>query len=265
MRPWPGAAATSGGRHVFRSAVVAIFCLLILPSHVHAQDAPATAPPPPPPKVEASGDFAFVGTSGNSSTHSIGLGAEYIRRPTNWEIRSKVAYIRNDSDSELTAESTAFLFRAARTVTERLSWFGEYDFLRDRFAGISARNDVVGGLSYLVVTTPRHSLSTNVGVGYSNEQRLAGDNLSTAIWTAGEAYKFKLSETAEITDDFNFNESLSNAGDWRIDHVVAVSAKLTSLLSLKVSNTVRYVHEPVVDFEPTDTITAIALVVRFKK
>jgi putative salt-induced outer membrane protein len=249
---------------VSRLAVAASLALLLIPSVARAQDAAAPAPPPPP-KLEVSGDFAFVGTTGNSSTDSLGLGAEYVRRPDNWEFRSKIGYIRNDSDGELTAESTAFLFRAARTVTPRLSYFGEYDFLRDQFAGISARNDIVGGLSYLLLTTPRQSLNGSVGIGYSNEQRLAGDNLSTAIWTAGEAYKFKLSETAEITDDFNFNESLSNGGDWRIDHVIAVSAKLTSILSLKVSNTVRYVHEPVVDFEPTDTITAVALVARFKK
>ena len=241
--------------------------LLIGPRPAVAQDAVPPAPPPPPPpppRTEFAGDFAFVGTAGNSDTHSLGLGAEYIHRPQDWEIRSKIGYVRNDSDSELTAESTAFLFRASHAVGHRLAYYGEYNFLRDRFAGISSRNDVVGGISYLFVDTPRQQFMGNIGLGYSNEQRLVGDDLSTAIWTTGENYRLKLSGTAEFSDDFVFNEALSDAGDWRISHVAAVTAKLTSLFSLRVSNTVRYVHQPVDGFQSTDSITAISLVARFK-
>jgi hypothetical protein len=35
------------------------------------------------------------------------------------------------------------------------------------------------------------------------------------------------------------------------------------LLSLEVSNAIRYVNEPVVSFKGTDAITAIALVAKF--
>jgi putative salt-induced outer membrane protein len=221
-------------------------------------------PPPPPPRTEFAGDFGFVGTSGNSDTQSFGLGAEYIHRPQDWEIRSKIGYVRNESDSDLTAESTAFVFRASHSVGHRLAYYGEYNFLRDRFAGISSRNDVVGGVSYLFIDTPRQQFMGNIGLGYSNEQRLVGDDLSTAIWTTGENYRLKLSNNAEVTDDFVFNESLSDAGDWRISHVAAMTAKLTSVFALKLSNTFRYVHEPVDGFRSSDSITAIALVARFK-
>jgi putative salt-induced outer membrane protein len=221
-------------------------------------------PPPPPPRTEFASDFAFVGTSGNADTQSIGLGAEYTHRPQDWEVRSEIGYVRNQSDAELTAESTAFLFRASHTVGHRLAYYGEYDFLRDRFAGISSRNDLVGGFSYLLVDTPRHQLAANIGLGYSNEQRLVGEDLSTAVWTSGENYRLKLSDSAVFSDDFVFNESLANAGDWRISHVAAVTAKLVSLLSLRVSTTIRYVHEPVNGFQSTDSITAVSLVVRFR-
>jgi hypothetical protein len=39
-----------------------------------------------------------------------------------------------------------------------------------------------------------------------------------------------------------------------------LTATLTSVLSLKFSNTVRYANEPVPGFEKTDTITTAALV-----
>lgn len=253
-------------RRVFGVIVLAA-SLLFGPRSALAQEVVPPAPPPPPPpppRTEFAGDFAFVGTSGNSDTQSFGLGAEYIHRPQDWEVRSKIGYVRNESDSALTAESTAFLFRASHTVGHRLAHYGEYDFLRDRFAGISSRNDVVGGISYLFLDTPRQQFVGNVGLGYSNEQRLVGDDLSNPIWTTGENYRLKLSSNAQLTDDFVFNESLSDAGDWRISHVAAVTAKLTSVFSLRVSNTFRYVHEPVDGFKSGDSITAIALQARFK-
>jgi hypothetical protein len=46
--------------------------------------------------------------------------------------------------------------------------------------------------------------------------------------------------------------------------VAAMTAKLTSVFALKLSNTFRYVHEPVDGFRSSDSITAIALVARFK-
>jgi putative salt-induced outer membrane protein YdiY len=36
-----------------------------------------------------------------------------------------------------------------------------------------------------------------------------------------------------------------------------------TIFSLKVSNTIRYVNQPVPGFQTTDTITAVALVAKF--
>jgi len=47
-------------------------------------------------------------------------------------------------------------------------------------------------------------------------------------------------------------------------HTIAVTAKLTTLLSLKVSNAVRFSNFPAPGFKKTDTVTAVALVAGFK-
>ena len=57
--------------------------------------------------------------------------------------------------------------------------------------------------------------------------------------------------------------SFAESSDWRTANIVALTAKLTTLLSLKVSNTVRYVNAPVAGFEKTDSITSVALVAKF--
>ena len=223
----------------------------------------AQAAPPPPPKHEGSADFAFVGTTGNTDTQTIGLGAELINRPGKWETKLKTKYIRNKSEEALTAEAFVFSARAQRELKKRISGYGAYGYERDRFAGIDGRNVIEGGLAFKVIDQERNTLTANAGVGYTNEQRLVGEDLSTATFGAGAAYKFKISATSDISEDAGFNASLSNSSDWRYANALALAAKLTTIFSLKVSNTIRYVNAPVTGFKSTDAVTAMALVAKF--
>jgi putative salt-induced outer membrane protein len=243
--------------------IVLLCALICLPLPAFAQaPVPATAPPPPP-KQEGTAEFAFVGTTGNASTQTIGLNGELIVRPEQWVVTNKAAFIRNESESELTAQSFAYLFRAARTLSPRLSAFGEYAYFRDEFAGIANRNSLVGGISYKVLDLPKHVFFTDAGLGYMNEKRLAGDDVSSATWSLGAGYRWKISETAEFTEDFRMTGLVAEGSDWRILQAAAVTARLTQLFSLKVSNTIRYAHEPVPGFKNTDTNTSVALVAKF--
>jgi putative salt-induced outer membrane protein len=223
----------------------------------------AQAPPPPPPEREGSAEFAFVGTTGNSSTQTIGLGGEYIYRPSPWETKLKINYVRNEAEDQLQAQSVLFAFRAQRLVKPRLSVYGQYAYQRDRFAGILDRNTIEGGLVYSLIQQAPHKLIVDAGLGYANEQRLLGNNLSTATLGAGGIYTLKISDTSDLSEDGHFVFSLSEGSDWRYANAVALTAKVTTVLSLKVSNTIRYVNRPVEGFKNTDAITAIALVAKF--
>jgi putative salt-induced outer membrane protein YdiY len=237
--------------------------LLAAPSLQAQAPAPAQAPPPPPPPREGTAEFSFVGTSGNASTSALGLGGEYIARPGLWVLRAKTAYVRNKSEDELKAESFAVLARASRTLTPRLSAFGEYGYLHDRFAGIESRNTIDGGVTVALVRPRPHQLDFDASLGYAHESRVVGDRLSTAQALTGVRYKFTLSDTADITDELYFSFSLSDSDDWRTRNTVALTAKVTTVFSLKVSNNVRYVHAPVQGFETTDVVTSVALVAKF--
>jgi putative salt-induced outer membrane protein YdiY len=241
-----------------------------LPALAGAQaPAPAALPPvaatpdKPPPFREGSVDFSFLATTGNTDQRSLGLTGDVIFRPDGWEIRNRAGFLRAETDDELTAEAFFYNFRAARTLTPRLSVYGQYDYLRDQFAGIDHRNVITGGLDYLLVDRAPHRLSVFGGLGYLNEQRVAGDDLSTAVFDGGWAYRLRFSDSAEFTDDFRYDQSLSDGEDWRIGHTAAVTAKLTGLLSLKISHNIRFSNQPPPGFEETDTVTAIALVAKF--
>ena len=90
-----------------------------------------------------------------------------------------------------------------------------------------------------------------------------GISLSVPTAGAGTRYKLQLSENSDITDDLLMSFDLSDEGTWRLQHAIALTAKVAAPLSLKVSNVLRYVDEPVAGFEQTDTITSAALVLSF--
>jgi putative salt-induced outer membrane protein len=140
-------------------------------------------------------------------------------------VRGKVAYVRNDAEDELKAEAFRALVRAGRTLTERLSAFGEYGYLHDRFAGIESRNTVAGGVSYALVRPQPHQLDVDAGIGYAHESRVEGETLSTAEALLGARYKYRLSDTADVTDDLTFSFSLSDSDDWRTGNAAALTVR----------------------------------------
>ena len=157
----------------------------------------------------------------------------------------------------------ALTAKAARTINPRTSLFVRYVYLRDEFSGIDNRNGVEGGIAYVLINAPPNTLTVDGGVGYAHETRVVPPNLSTATLPAGAVYKLKISENAELNEEGRFVFSLSDGADWRFSNIVSVTAKMTSILSLKCSNTVRFVNAPTPGFQQTDTITAVALVAKF--
>ncbi len=245
------------------TAAFVFACALVCAPRLSLAQPAAAPPPPPPPFYEGSADFAFVSTTGNAQTQTIGLGGEIIVRPDSWTLRSKTAFIQNETDDVVNARSFATLFRGSRLLRPRLSIYGQYDYLRNTLAGIRNRNAFEVGLSWQSVDVARQVLRLDAGVGYAAEQRVIGDDESSGVLTFGAAYKLKLSSSAEVSDEARATLSMEDAGHWRGENIAAVTAKLTTLLSLKVSHTLRYVNEPTVGFEKTDAITAVALVAKF--
>jgi putative salt-induced outer membrane protein len=238
--------------------LLALLVLSGLPATVRAQ-----TPPVPPPAREGSVNFAYVGTTGNSSTQTFGLGGELIYRPSPWEMKVKAAYIRDEAEDQLRAQSIVATFHAQRRIEPHLAAYGQYGYQRDRFAGIENRHTAEAGLAYALIDRVTNNLVIDGGVGYANEHRLIGNDLSTATLSAGGVYLLKLSPTSAFTEDGHFVFSLPDGTDWRYANAAALTATLTSVFSLKLSNTIRYVHLPAAGFRNTDVVTAAALVAKF--
>lgn len=237
--------------------------LLVLMAGLLPRVADAQDPPPPPPPREGTVNISFVQTGGNTSTQSLGLDGDLLLRPPDWELRNKAAFVRVRTNDVTTAQAFTYLSRTSREITERLSGYGQYDYLRDVLGGIRHRNVLTGGLSWTAIEAAPHTLDVFGGFGYAHERRVEQMTTADAVFDAGATYRWELSDVAEFTDDLRYNLSLDNRDDWRLGHLAAVTAKLNELLSLKVSYDIRFRNAPPVGFKSTDTATAFALVAKF--
>jgi putative salt-induced outer membrane protein YdiY len=139
------------------------FCSALTGSVAIAQQAkPADEPPP---RLEGSAQAALLATTGNASAQSLGFGGDIVWRPLPWMLRAKAVFAQTETDDELSARSTVALFRADRFLTSRASLFGQYDYLRDLFAGVEQRSTIAGGLAYRLIPGPPHRLTIDGGLG----------------------------------------------------------------------------------------------------
>jgi putative salt-induced outer membrane protein len=221
------------------------------------------AAPAKPPAHEGSAEFALVATSGNTDTRTVGLAGDLTLRPSKWVYRTKASFVQNEVKGVVAARALAGSFRASRDSTRKVSMFGQIRYLRDRFSGIANRTALEAGISAAWNEKGRQSVGADLSGGYEREKRLRSPDLATAVTAMGVRYRLKLSATADFNDEARVTQSLSTNSDYRFDHIASVTAKLNTHLSLKVSNTVRYVHSPVPRFKRTDTATSMALVAKF--
>jgi len=228
------------------------------------QPCPCPTPPPgPPPLWSGSAEVSFLSTSGNTSTSTLGGGLELDYKPAPWTVIFKAGYLRASTNSETTAEQLNASVKGIRDLTERVDVFAGGGYLRNRFAGFDSLVSGEAGAGYKLLLGPVHTLRGELGVGYSHEAQLVGGNRSYATGRAGLGYKWQFSKSAAFTNDLSYLYDLSDSKNWIVSEKAAVTAGLTTILSLKASYTLLYNHEPVPTFKRTDTATAVALVAKF--
>ena len=224
----------------------------------------ALAQEPEPADVwSGTAEVSFVSTSGNTDIRTLGVGGEIEYRPTDWAGLAKIAFIESEADDVVNARSFSALLQVSRPFSPRLEAYGRVGYLKDTFAGIEDRISSEGGISYAITTTDPHSLTTLIGFGFTREVRLGADDLSLVTANATLQYSWALSETSALTDETVATADMKNAGDWRFTNDIGLTAGLNGIFSLRLSQKLTYLNEPVPGFRQTDVVVAAALVASF--
>lgn len=177
-----------------RLAAVSLFLLAILSANAVAQ------PAPPPPGWTGSFGAGLALTQGNSDTSTANLAYEAKHDSGSPLLfKSTGLFLRGTSEGALTARRLLFDARLDRKLTERTTVFGQAQFLNDEFKQIDYLVSPTVGIAQALVKTAAVELGVDGGVGFVVEKNTGLEARTSGAVTAGENYKHRITETAEIT------------------------------------------------------------------
>ena len=216
--------------------------------------------PDPPPTWEASSEFSAVATGGNTSTRTVGLGAQVAHRTGRQRTEVNTRFLTSQADDVTNARALTMEGRHGFTLTERFQVFGEASYARDRFACIDDRVTATAGVAYTMSVPRAQSLTFEGGLGWTVEQRLDLATARFATATGALDYRWTIVPGTDLREEATLNVDLESVENWRTSITTALSVTLTRVLSLRASHTIEYRHTPVVGFGRSDRRTAVALV-----
>lgn len=242
---------------------LAALVALVLPSVAVAQS-PAASPDPPQGWAGSFGAGLAL-TQGNSDTSTLNLAYD-VKRDTGSRVlfKSIGLFIRGESEGALTANRLGLEGRLDREFTERTSLFAQAQYLRDEFKEIDYLISPTMGVSHFLAKGDRTELAVDVGVGMVWEKNPRFVLKTDGAVTAGQNFKHKLSDTAEITqrvtalwkmDDFEDGLYILGAG-------LAANVTAATQIKAEVLNTFKN-RPPTADVQRNDVAVLLSFVYKY--
>ena len=214
--------------------------------------------------------LAWVATSGNTDTSTLGLDFALDRKPEPWGFelvaRGNRAEDKNRPEGEetTTAENYLVSARAVRKLSTRWEAFGGLAWARDPFAGFDSQTVASAGATYLAVESKRHLLTLDAGLAYTWEDRVPPEeDVNFAGGLLGLSWEWTLSKNSKLVERLVFLPNFDDSGDWRLNSMTALEAAVNSWLALRLGYEIRHRNQPIGDADSTDTTSTASVVFNF--
>jgi putative salt-induced outer membrane protein YdiY len=217
------------------------------------------------PVFEGRAELSFISTGGNASTETLGFSAEAIQRTTRTTTTGRTSFVRTSTDNIENARSLNTLVRHGLRLSERVEAFARGGYFRDLFSGVEHRINTDAGFSYVAKLPPQRALKIDFGLGATHDVRLFDANQTVLNATLGSSFRARLSPSAEIIAESQAVADLAQASNWRMTNDLSLSTGFGSILSARLSYSLRYANDPVPGFRRTDRTVSAALVVRYAR
>ena len=200
--------------------------------------------------------LGYLATSGNTENSTLNAGFEVHYATGDWEHMLTARAINAAENKVTTAEAYEAGWKSERNFSEHNYLFGQLDWRKDRFSGYETQFSQTLGYGRRLIDKEAHKLNAEVGGGARQSKLVDGTDESETIARLGLNYAWKISETAEFTQ--NFKVEAGNANTYS-ESVTALSAKLVGSLALVASYTIKNNSDVPLLVEKTDTYTALSL------
>jgi putative salt-induced outer membrane protein YdiY len=245
---------------IMKSRWLIAACLLCGAGNAAAQ-APAKEPPP---VWDVQVGAAFVGTSGNSDTSTIGADFGAHRRWTIWQIESAATVIRATDRGTRTAERYLASLRGDRALAPRIGLTAGERAERDHLAGIDLRSISDVGLKYALMRQTHWTLDGLTALALNHESSIADVDRNDPIAVLQAVGKYTFNPSSDTMQRFTFYPDFKQSSAYRAEAEVTAQAALNSRLALKLGYLWRYSNAPVAGFMKSDNTATASVVVRWK-
>jgi putative salt-induced outer membrane protein len=208
-------------------------------------------------------ELSFVSANGNSKTQTASARDAFV-----WEVGEVKAELEGGglgsrAEGVTTAERFDAREKLQKKITDRDYVYEQYRWNRDRFAGVAHRHDFTVGVGRELWKTPKDLLIGEAAPGYLNEERIGDARKSYFSGRLYLKYAREISATAKFSQDVEWVPSLADKRDGRLNTETALTAALTTALSVKNSFVWRHDYRPPQGKRKDDTVLSVALIASF--
>ena len=204
-------------------------------------------------------------TTGNTDTTDLNLSFDVMRDPkTRNLIKFGALYIRGTANDVVNKDRARLYFRDYYTLTDRVFFFGSFDYHRDPFKAINYIVNPIAGLGYMAYSTDRLQLNFSGGSGPIWEKNTGLEGDTTGSLNAGQELEFHISETARLTEKISGLWKTRDLGDALYHFVTALSVSIIENMELKIEFHFGHKSKPTgTDILRNDTATLLSFVYKF--
>lgn len=215
-------------------------------------------------KWKNAAELSVVSANGNSKANTNSAKNTFTY---NWSDVTGLELLAGALGTKSNGTVTAEQYNASEKVTWKLVGsnyvYEKFGWESNRFAGVRHRYDGNVGLGRLLMDLPKHKWSAELGGGYVAEELINAPHNDYASGRAYSKYAWKLSETAEFSQDGEYLHSFDDSKAYRLKTETALIASMTTHLSLKTSFVWKRNAVPPAGTIKDDTLTSVALIINF--
>jgi len=224
---------------------------------------PSFAEEAPKKKWKDAAELSLVSTTGNSFTQTTAGKNTFNYDWTRAGLEIFGSGLGAKSEGRVTAEEYTMGEKVSWKADEKNYLFERFQWYKNRFAGVRNRYATTAGAGRHLLKLERHTMFAEAGFGHTSEERIGSKALSFASGRAYSKYGFKISETSNFSQDFEYLHNFDDPRDYRHNAETALTAAISTNFSIKLSYLWRRVGRPPTGFTRDDTKTAVSLLASF--
>jgi len=242
----------------FVIAIAIVFCPIIL----LAADA-TPAKPLAKPWTSSFGAGVAV-TSGNTDTKNFNLSYSTKYDPkTKFVFKADALYLRGSANGVKQVDKATADVRDEYSLSDRTFAFGEVNYLRDPFKGLSYFVAPLAGGGYRVIKSAARNLTVDGAAGAEVESTTGIGRTSSGALKAGEDFDWAVSPTSKITEKVSGIWKTKDFGDALYHFDAGMATTVATRVELKFAYVYDYKTHPAFGAKKGDSALFAALLYKF--